>query len=135
MSKRKKILITVAGSLAGLFVVLIVGSILFVQSAWSANFVREKIIAVTEESTGGVVEIGAFQFDWTHLTARIRNFVLHGKEPKGSDPLARVASLEVRLKLFSGFKKVVDIRYLGIEQPQVNLMVLADGTTNIPEPK
>ncbi len=135
MSKRKKLLLTIAGFLAGLFLILLIGSLLVVQSAWFSNFVRQKIVAVTEESTGGVVEIGAFEFDWTHLTARIRNFVLHGTEPTGSDPLARVALLEVRLKLFSGLKKVVDIRYLGIERPQVNLIVFADGKTNIPEPK
>src|SRR3954451_22818959 len=135
MSKRKKILITIAASLAGLFVVVLVASILVIQSGWFANFVREKEVAITEESTGGVVEIGVFEFDWSHLTARIRNFVLHGNEPKESDPLARIALLEVRLKLFSGLKKVVDIRYLGIEQPRLNLIVFPDGTTNMPQPK
>src|SRR5436309_9540926 len=135
MSKRKKLLITIASSLAGLFLIVLICSILIVQSAWFSNFVRQKIVAVTEESTGGVVEIGAFEFVWTHLTARIRNFVLHGNEPKESDPLARIALLEVRLKLFSGLKKVVDIRYLGIEQPRINLIVFPDGTTNIPQPK
>ncbi|MFL6416911.1 MAG: translocation/assembly module TamB domain-containing protein [Bryobacteraceae bacterium] len=135
MSKRKKILLTIAGSLAGLVVVVIVAAILVLQSAWFANFVRGKIVEVTEESTGGVAELQSFEFDWTHLTARIRNFVLHGNEPKGSDPLARVALLEVRLKLFSGLKKAVDIRYLGIERPQINLIVFPDGTTNIPQPK
>src|SRR3954469_13706552 len=135
MSKRKKILTTTAASLAGLNVVLVVGSILVLQSSWFANFVREKVVAVPEEPTGGVVGIGVFECDWSHLTARIRNFVLHGNEPKESDPLARIALLEVRLKLFSGLKKVVDIRYLGIEQPRLNLIVFPDGTTNIPQPK
>src|SRR4051794_31419924 len=135
MSKRKKILTTIAASLAGLIVVLVVGSILVLQSSWFANFVREKVVAVTEESTGGVGAIGGFEFDWSHLAARLRNFVLHGNEPKESDPLARIALLEVRLKLFSGLKKVVDIRYLGIEQPRLNLIVFPDGTTNIPQPK
>ncbi len=135
MSKRNRILLRIVGSLAALVVVLVVASVLILQSAWFSNYVRGKIIQVTEESTGGVAELGSFQFDWTHLTARIRNFVLHGTEPKGADPLARVALLEVRLKLFSGLKKAVDLQYLGIEQPQVNLMVLPDGKTNIPEPK
>jgi len=136
MTKRtKKILITVAASLAGLVVVLVVASILVVRTAWFANYVREKIVAVTEESTGGVVEIGSFQFDWTHLTARIRNFVLHGTEPKGSDPLVRVSLLEVQLRLFAELKRAVDIEYLGIQEPQVNLIVFPDGTTNIPQPK
>lgn len=133
--RRRKILIGVGAGIPALLLVLIVASILVIRSAWFANYVREKIIATTEESTGGVVEIGSFQFDWMHLTARIRNFVLHGTEPKGSDPLARIALLELRLKLFSGLYHAVDLQYLGITQPQVNLMVLGDGTTNIPQPK
>lgn len=135
MTKPRRLLVTIAASLAGIVVLLVVATILILQSAWFSNFVREKIIAVTQESTGGVVEISSFQFDWTHLTARIRNFVLHGNEPKGSAPLARVALLEVRLKLLAGLKKAVDIQYLGIDQPQVNLIVFPDGRTNIPEPK
>ncbi|MBV9300862.1 MAG: translocation/assembly module TamB domain-containing protein [Acidobacteriaceae bacterium] len=135
MTKRKRILLTIAASLAGLIVVLVIASILVLRSAWFANYVREKIIAVTEESTGGKVEIAAFQFDWVHLTARIRNFVLHGTEPPGSDPLVRVQLLEVRLKLLAGLKKAVDIQYLGIQQPQVNFIVFPDGKTNVPQPK
>ncbi len=136
MTKRKKkIILTIVASLAGLVVVLLIASILVLRSAWFANYVREKIIAVTEESTGGKVEIASFQFDWTHLTARIRNFVLHGTEPPGSDPLVRVQLLEVRLKLFAGLKKAVDIQYLGIQQPHVNFIVFPDGKTNVPEPK
>ena len=135
MSRRKKILVSVAAGIPALLVIVIIAAILVMRTAWFSNYVREKIVAVTEESTGGVVEVGSFQFDWTHLTARIRNFVLHGTEPKGSDPLARIALLEVRLKLFSGFKKMVDLRYLGITQPQVNLIVFPDGKANIPQPK
>ncbi len=135
MTRRKKILIGVAAGIPALLLILTVTSILIVRSAWFANYVRAKIISVTEESTGGVVEIGSFQFDWTHLTARIRNFVLHGNEPKGSDPLARIALLEVQLKLLAGLKQTVDLQYVGVTQPQINLMVLPDGTTNIPQPK
>src|SRR5260370_13684266 len=135
MTKRKRIILTIAASLVGLVLVLIVASILVLRSAWFANYVREKIIAVTEESTGGKVEIAAFQFDWTHLTARIRNFVLHGTEPAGSDPLVRVQLLEVRLKLFAGLKKAIDLQYLGIQPTEMDLIVLPDGKTNIPEPK
>ena len=131
-ARTKKILIGVGVGIPALLLVLILASILVVRSAWFANYVREKIIATTEESTGGVVEIGSFQFDWTHLTARIRNFVLHGTEPKGSDPLARVALLEVRLKLFAGLKQAVDLQYLGITQPQVSLMVLPTAQRTFP---
>ena len=136
MTKRKKkILLTIAASVLGLVLVLVIASILVLRSAWFANYVREKIIAVTEESTGGVVEIGSFQFEWTHLTVRIRNFILHGTEPKTADPLVRVPLLELHLKLLAGLKKAVDLQYLGIQQPEVDVIVFPDGKTNIPEPK
>ena len=114
---------------------LLTGSILIVQSGWFSNFVRYKVVAIVEESTGGRVEIGSFQFDWTHFTVRVRNFVLHGREPRNAAPLVRVPLLELRLKLLAGFKRAVDLRYLGIQQPQVHLIVFPDGTTNVPQPK
>ena len=135
MTRRNKILVSSGGILAAVIVLLVVASILVLQSSWFAGFVRSKIISSVEESTGGKVELQAFEFDWTHLTARIRHFVLHGTEAPDEKPLARVALLEVRLKLFSGLTKAVDIRYLGIETPQVNVIVFPDGKTNVPEPK
>lgn len=135
MSKRKKIFVWIAASIGGLIVVLIVASILVLRSAWFANFVREKMVATIEESTGGSVQIGSFQFDWTHLTVRIRDFVLHGTEPPSDAPLVRVPLLEVHLKLLSGIYHAVDLEYVGIQHPQVNLIIFPDGKTNIPEPK
>ena len=119
-------------ALAGL---LFIASILIVRSGWFSSFVKQKVVAVIEESTGGTVEIGSFVFDWTHLTVRIRNFVLHGREARAAHPLVRVPLLELRLKLLAGLRKAVDLRYLGIHQPQVNLIVFPDGTTNVPQPK
>src|SRR5436305_2784180 len=121
--------------IGGILIVLGVAAVVILQSPWFSNCVREKIVATLEESTGGVAEIGSFQFDWSHLTVRIRNFVLHGTEPKGSNPLAQIALLELRLKLFSAFNKPVDLQYLDIESPKVNLVVYPDGKTNVPEPK
>lgn len=135
MNKRTRLLLRIAAALVGLLLVLVVAVVFTLQSGWFANFVRNKIISTAEESTGGRVELGSFQFDWNSMTVRIRNFVLHGTEPGGSAPLARAALLELRLKLFSGWSKAVDLRYLGIEQPQVNLITFADGRTNFPEPK
>ncbi len=134
-SSRRRILVTSAASIAAIFAVIVIAALIVVQTPWFANFVREKVISTVEDSTGGKVEIGSFEFDWGSLTVRIRNFVLHGTEPPAADPLARISLLELHLKLFSGFKKAVDLAYLGIEEPRVNLIVNPDGTTNIPNPK
>jgi translocation and assembly module TamB len=135
LTQRNKLLITIGASLAGLIAVVVIAALIIVQTQWFANFVRQKVIATIEDSTGGKAEIGSFEFDWSHLDVRIRNFVLHGAEPANADPLARIALLELRLKLFSGFSKAVDLNYLGVESPRVNLIVNAGGATNIPEPK
>ena len=135
MSKPKKILVTIAASVAGLVLLLIVAAIIVLQTSWFANFVRDKVISLAEDSTGAVVQIGSVQFDLSHLTLRMRNVVLHGTEPKTAAPLLRVDLLELRLKLFTGLYHLVDLQYLGIERPQANLIVFPDGTTNLPHPK
>ncbi len=114
---------------------LILTALVVVQSQPFQNYVKDKVVATVEESTGGHVEIGTFHFDLWHLTVKITNFTLHGTEAPTADPLARIALLELRLKLFAGLKHAVDLAYLGVSDPKVNLIVNPDGTTNIPAPK
>ncbi len=113
MTRRNRILLAVAGSLAVVLALVIIAAVITIQTPWFASFAREKIVGAVEDSTGGRAEIGSFQLDLWHLTVRIRNFVLHGTEPTGSDPLARIKLLELKLKLFSGLKKTIDLQYLG----------------------
>jgi translocation and assembly module TamB len=135
MSRARKITYIALGSLGGLVVVLVVAGILTVQTQWFRNLVREQIIASVETSTGGAVDIGSFQFDWRHLRAEVRDFVLHGTEPAGAAPLFRARLLEVTLKIVSPFKHAVDISSLVVDTPQANVIVYPDGHTNVPEPK
>jgi translocation and assembly module TamB len=135
MRKSKRFWLILTGSVVGGLGVLVLAALLVAQSSWFGNFVRQKVISTIEDSTGGRVEIGSFQFNPWNLDVKIRNLVLHGTEPAAERPLARIALLELRLKLLSGFKKVVDLAYLGVTEPQVNLIVNPDGTTNVPSPK
>src|ERR1700730_3483509 len=104
MSRARKIIYIVLGSLGGLIVVLVVAGILIVQTQWFRNLVREKIIASVETSTGGTVDIGSFTFDWRQLRPELRDCALHGAEPAGGAPVFRAKLLEVTLKLVSPFK-------------------------------
>src|SRR6185437_12703405 len=135
MTKRRRILVISGAGLGGLLLVVLVAAIVTIQTQWFSNFAKQKIIGTLEESTGGVVTIGALNIDLWRLTVRVTDFVLHGREPQGADPFVSIKGVELRLKLFSGLKDILDLRYLGVEQPRVNLMLLADGSTNIPEPK
>ena len=61
--------------------------------------------------------------------------MIHGKEPAGVSPFVRAARVQVNLRLFTSLRRFLDISFLGIERPEVNILVFADGSTNVPEPK
>src|SRR5437868_10217807 len=97
--KARKIVLIGGGSLVALIVILILAGVIIVQTQWFRDTVRNKIISSVEQATGGRTEIGSFSFDWTHLRAVVRDFVLHGTEPATSAPLFRARMLEVDLKI------------------------------------
>ena len=125
----------VAIALAGLIVVLAIAAILVVRSQWFQNYLKRTIITSVEESTGGRAEMGAFHFDWTHLSAVATDFVIHGTEPPGDSPLLRAARVQVDLRLLTSLHRWYDITYLGADRPQANVIVYPDGGTNLPTPR
>ncbi|HWF46273.1 MAG TPA: translocation/assembly module TamB domain-containing protein [Bryobacteraceae bacterium] len=133
--KTNKILLTTGAVVGGGLVVLIIAAILILNSSWFSNFAKDKIVSALEDSTGGKVDIGSFQLELSSLTVRIHNLVLHGTEPPSNAPLLRVGLIELRVRLFPSFKKLYALRYLGVDQPQANLIVFPDGKTNLPTPK
>jgi translocation and assembly module TamB len=135
MTRGRKIAAIAAASLAGLVAIALVAGILIVRTNWFRNVVREKIVTAVEDSTGGKVDIASFNFDWRHLRARVRGFVIHGLEPATAAPLLRANLVQLDLKLLSPFKGFVDLAYLLVDTPQANLIVYPDGHTNIPAPK
>jgi translocation and assembly module TamB len=135
MTRGRKIAAIVGGSILGLILAAFVTGVVIVRTEWFRDMVRGKLVSAVEEATGGKVEIGSFTFDWTHLRAQVRTFVIHGLEPAGAAPLLRAELLQVDLKLLSPFKGFVDIASLLVDTPQANVIVFADGHTNVPNPK
>ncbi|MGH9582422.1 MAG: AsmA family protein, partial [Bryobacteraceae bacterium] len=135
MSRPAKILATVAASIAGVIAVLVIAAFIILHTSWFSNYVRGKIVSTVEQAAGAKAHIGSLQVDWTSLTIHIRNFVVHGTEPAAAAPLLHVSLITLHLKLFSGIAHMIDIAYVGVEQPHVDLIVFPDGRTNIPHPK
>ncbi|HYL34993.1 MAG TPA: translocation/assembly module TamB domain-containing protein [Bryobacteraceae bacterium] len=135
MSRPAKIAVISVLSLAGLLLVAAAAFLVVVQTAWFKNKVRERVVSVAEQASGGRVEIGQFNYDWRALTAEVSPFVLHGSEPPSAPPFFRAGSIRIGLKIISAFERRVDIASLRIEQPQVYVTVAPDGSTNVPQPK
>ena len=120
-------LVIIAG-LAGLAVV---------QSGWFHEYVRQRIITVIEQATGGRVELGRFSFRGPTLTARISQLVLHGKEARRRAAFfaSRVRDSGPSDSFLRGERKVD----LGIGSGQTSRecasIIYADGSNNFPSPK
>ncbi|HWY49042.1 MAG TPA: translocation/assembly module TamB domain-containing protein [Bryobacteraceae bacterium] len=135
MSKPVKIAFFGILGLAGLVLAIVVAGFITVQSDWFKNKVREQIVAVAENTTGGRVEIGKFNYDWRSLTAEVAPFIIHGREPASAPPFVRADKIRIGLKIISALKKQVDIASLIVEKPQIYVTVAPDGSTNVPTPK
>jgi translocation and assembly module TamB len=135
MTQRMKLLRRVLLGAGAFIAILAIAAILLVQTAWFRNYVKQTIITSIADSAGGKVEAGSFEFDWTHLRADITSLVIHGNEPPNAAPLARVARIQVDLRLFGNGGHLWGIAGLNIVQPEANVIVYADGRTNLPEPR
>ena len=135
MSRPGKIILSIAIGLVALVAIVVTAAFVAARTAWFQNFAKEKIIAATEDATGGRVEIGSFHFDPARLRAVVTDFVVHGNEPPGAVPYLRARRAEVEARLFAALKKIVDITYLRLDDPQANILVYPDGRTNVPTPK
>jgi translocation and assembly module TamB len=133
MSRTGRLVRNVAIGVAGTIVIVLIAAVIVIQTGWFRGFVRERIISAVEESTGGKAEVGSFDFDLSRMRATLTGFVIHGREPAGAPPFVRIRRIVVDLRLLGG--KPVGISYLGVEQPEANIVVLADGNTNVPTPK
>ncbi|MBZ5621926.1 MAG: translocation/assembly module TamB domain-containing protein [Acidobacteriia bacterium] len=132
---RKRIVLTIAGSVAGLLLLTLMAGILVVRSQWFYDQVRQRVVSTVETATGGRVEARSFQFDWKQLKAEVKDFAIHGTEPADKPALFRASSVAVGLKIVSLLKRDVDIQYLDVADPRIYLIVYPDGHTNVPEPK
>jgi len=130
-----KITLAVVGAVVVLLLAVAITGVYVAQSDWFREKVRERIVTELETATGGKVEIGKFKLDWKTLTAELDDLVLHGAEPSTGPPLLRVKTLMVGLKIISLTKRDFDISFLRVEAPKAYLLVAADGSTNVPNPK
>src|SRR2546422_123233 len=131
--KRKTVRrLRIAGALVLALALFTTIALVTLSSPWFHEKVRQRIVAELERVTGGTAMVGRWVFNWQLLPVEFNDLTLHGSEPANVPPLVRARSIKVGLKIVSFWKRNVDIESLVIAEPQVNLIVAADGSTNIP---
>jgi translocation and assembly module TamB len=112
----------------------------FVAAAWyltSPRFqqlVRARVIAQLQRSTGGRVELGAFQWNLSRLQFEARNLTIHGREGPRELPFFHADRVLVRMRIASVLRERVVLSYLRVERPVIHVVSYPDGTTNQPQP-
>lgn len=127
-----RILWLVLSALGVLVLLLIVAGVIVMQTEWFREIVRDRLVDAIENATGGEVEIGEFHFDWRGLRVEIREFVLRGTEPRDQPPLFRARLVRIDLLLLTGARRPLEVDSVLIDEPQGNIIVFQDGSTNIP---
>jgi translocation and assembly module TamB len=136
--RKRRIFRNIVIGLAAFLALLCAAVLIVLQTNWFRNYVRQEIVSQTEDATGGKVEMSTFDFNAhnvRNIRAVVTGFVIHGREPAGPAPFVQVAKAEVSVRLFPSLSRVYEIDRFSVERPQVNVIQMADGNTNIPVPK
>lgn len=126
------ILPRIAAALAVLVVIAGLTGFVVVQSGWFHEYVRQRIISELARATGGRVEIGRFSFRGPTLTATVAPLILHGREGSDQQPLLRVESVTLGLRVISWSARKIDLASLKLDRPRMRIVIDPDGTNNLP---
>src|SRR5436190_10072634 len=97
--------------------------------------VRFRVVGTLERITGGHVDLGSLQWNFSSLEFEARDLTIHGREAPGQKPYFHADRVLVRLKIVSVLRDQLAFRYLDVEHPVIHLISFADGTTNQPQPE
>ena len=111
------------------------GLTIFFGSGAGNPFLKRVLIRRLNATTGGWSEVDSISVQWMSLRARIKGVVIHGKEPKGTEPLFSAQDVEAGLRIDSFWGRKVSFDDLKVVAPRVHIRVEKDGTTNVPAPR
>jgi translocation and assembly module TamB len=125
----------VGGTLLLLFLVSAGLLVFYASTARFSNLLRQKVIVILEDATGGRVELRSLSWNVFHLAVEVNGLTIHGLEGPGELPYAHVDRLYARARILSFLDAKVGLDYLEADRPAVHLIIYPDGSTNQPTPR
>ena len=93
---------------------------------------RHLLISRLQNLTGSRVEIRTVSVGWFSLNATVNGLMIHGKEPRDTEPVLSVEQAKIGLRIDSFWGRRVSLNDLVLIQPRVHLLVKKDGSNNLP---
>src|ERR1700677_380183 len=125
----------VSGILVLLLLVVVGGLLFYASTQHFVNNVRQRVITVLEDATGGRVEIKSLTGSLRRLAVEVDDLTIHGLEGPGELPYVHVDRLYARAKILSFVDARLGLDFLEVDRPSVHLIIYPDGSTNQPAPK
>jgi translocation and assembly module TamB len=117
-----------------LTVIAILSVIAFFGSGAGNPLLSRVIVHRLETITGGKVELKSLSVQWLAMRATLKGLVIHGKEPKGEEPLFSAEEVQAGVRIDSFWGRRVSVNELLIQKPHVHVRVDKNGTSNVPTP-
>src|SRR5438445_526543 len=117
-----------------LAVIALSAVVVFFGSGAGNPLLSRLLVSRLELMTGGKVEFRALSIQWLKMRATIKNLVIHGREPAGTEPLFTAEEVQAGLRIDSCWGRRISLNELAVQQPHVHIRVEKNGTTNVPEP-
>src|SRR5260370_11296565 len=84
-----------------LAVIALLAVVIFFGSGAGSPLVSRLLVSRLEQMTGGKVEFRALSIQWFAMRATIKNLVIHGREPAGTEPLFTAEEVQAELCIHS----------------------------------
>lgn len=123
-----------AAKLLLLFLALL-GVAIFFGSGAGNPIIHRFVVARLERATGGRVELQSVSIRWLSLELRLKDLVIHGREPAGTEPLFTADEIFAGVRVDSFWGRKVSLQDLLVRKPQVHIRVEKDGSSNVPVPR
>ncbi len=128
MTRRKKIIL---GAVLSFILIVILAGVL-AAVLFPADRVRSMVESGASEALGMPVRVGELGLSFWGMPSVRAADVTVGPARPGEPPLAAVKSIRVRVGLLPLLRRQVDITSLTVDEPVVNLLTRADGSSNMP---
>src|SRR5262245_50635875 len=113
-------------------VLILIAVVVFFGSCAGNPFLRRLAIKRVNSITGGRTEIRSLSIEWLAMQATIKGFVIHGKEPAGTEPLFSAEEIHAGLRIDSFWGRKISLSEIVVKQPHIHIRAEKDGTTNVP---
>src|SRR5439155_7592852 len=110
----------VAWVLGAKVALIFIAVVVFFGTGAGNPLLRRLTIKRINSITGGQTEIRNLSIQWLSMSATVKGFVIHGKEPAGTEPLFSAEEIRAGIKIDSFWGRKISLSEIVVRQPHLH---------------